>query len=314
MKRVFIFCALSSAVFGQIPGPPPVPPNKVVARVDGRDVTAADVKSALETMPQEFEGLYRQNPVLALQQLFMMKHLAAEADKRKLAEESPLKEQLEIARANMLAAAMLAYEQNNFTPTAGAVNEFYTRNLVSFQRAKIKAVSISFGEPIAANASAEERARADLEAKMGRKQRTEEEARARAAEALAKLKSGAEFAQVVAEYSDDAASKAAAGDAGFILPDGPQPEAFRKAVFALKPGEMSEPLRQPGALVIVRLEEISAQPKADVELPIMQQLRQEHFKLWFDELSQRFQPAIQSPEFFIAPQPTGPPIPGLGPR
>jgi len=318
MKRVLVVCALCAAVYGQtpgqIPGLPPVPPNKVVARIDGRDITAADVKAALETMPPEFGNLYQQNPTVALQQMFLMKYLASEADKKKLAEESPLKEQLETARANMLAAAMLAYEQNHFLPTPDAVNEFYTRNLARFQRAKVKAVSISFGEPTSAGASLEERARAELERKMGKVQRTEEEARARAAEALAKLKGGADFAQVAAEYSDDAASKAVGGDFGFIMQDGPQPEAFKKSVFALKPGEISEPLRQPGAMVIVRLEEISPQPKGDVELPILQQLRQEHFKQWFDELSKRFQPAIQSPEFFVAPRPTGPQLPGPGAR
>jgi peptidyl-prolyl cis-trans isomerase C len=319
MKRVLVFCALCAALCGQVPtllqvAPNQVAPNKVVAKIDGKDITAADVKAALETMPQEFTNLYQQNPTVALQQMFLMKYLSDEADKRKLAEESPLREQLAAARANMMAAAMLGYEQNHFTPAPDAVTDYYTRNLALFEQAKIKAVSISFGAPTAAGASPMERAKAEMETNLGRTQRTEDDARKRAAEALAKLKGGADFAQVAAEYSDDATSKAAGGDFGFVTHEGPQPEDFKKAVFALKPGEISDLVRQPGAILIVRLESMSTQPKGDVELAIIQQLRQDHFKQWFGELSQRFQLSIQSPEFFATPRPTGPQMPGVGPR
>lgn len=307
---------LSAAAFGQSPALPSpanqADPTKVVARIDGQDITGADVKAALETMPQEFTSLYQQNPLAALQQMYLMKHLASEAEKHKLPDESPLREQLAAARANMLAAAMLAYEQNHFTPSADAVTEYYTRNLARFEQARIKAVSIAFGAPLSSAATLEERARDELEKRLGRTTRNEEEARKRAQEALAKLKNGADFGDIVKEYSDDAASKAAGGDFGFVTHDGAQPEEFKKAVFALKPGDISAPLRQAGAIVIVRLESMSAQSRNDVELPIMQQLRQDHFKQWFDELSRRFQPAVQSPEFFTAPRPAGPQMPGLG--
>lgn len=305
---------MGAALYAQMPGGAPVPPNKVVARIDGRDITAADVQSAIATMPQEFGNLYQQNPTLALQQLFMMKYLAGEAEKKKLADESPLKEQLEANRANMMAAAMLAYEQNHFNPTADAVTAYYAKNLARFQSARLKVISITFGAPLAGNASAEEKARAELIAKMGIKQRTEEEAKARGMEALAKLKAGTEFEKVLAEYSDDPTSKTKGGDYDPVTQDSSQPEAFKKAVFALKPGEYSEPLRLPGAIIVARLESIAPQPKSEVELNIIQQLRQDHFGQWMNEMSQRFQPAVQAPEFFMNVRPSGPQMPGLGPR
>ncbi|MEQ1885849.1 MAG: peptidylprolyl isomerase [Bryobacteraceae bacterium] len=314
MKRIVLLLALSAALYAQLPGGSSVPPNKVVARVDGKDITAADIQSALANMPQEFGNLYQQNPTMALQQLFMMRYLSSEAEKKKLAEESPLKEQLEAARSNMLAAAMLSYEQNHFTPTVDAVTAYYNANLARFQAANLKVISISFGAPIAANASPEEKARAELIAKMGMKQRTEEEARTLATEALAKLKAGTEFATVLAEYSDDPTTKTKGGDYGPVTSDGSQPEAFKKAIFALKAGDFSEPLRLPGAMIVAHVESIAPQPKSAVELTIVQQLRQDHFGQWVKEMSQRFQPAIQAPEFFVNPRPSGPQMPGLAPR
>lgn len=324
MKRVLvpfvILCGVSGTLFAQFPGQmpaasgPTTPPDKAVARIDGHDITALDVQRSLANMPQEFTNLYQQNPTLALQQMYIMRYLASEADKKKLAEESPLKEQIEAARANMLAAAMLAYEQNHFNPTAQAIDDYYLHNPARFQQAKIKAISISFGAPTNAAASFEERARAELEKQLGKTQRTEDEARARANEVMAKLKAGADFAQLVKEYSDDEASKANAGDFGFVRADGPQPEAYKKAILALAPGQVSEPLRLPGSIIIARMEGMGARPKLEVYEPIIQQLRQEHFNQWIGEISTRFQPAILAPEFFPAARPQGMPAPGTPQR
>ena len=51
-------------------------------------------------MPDEFVQLFQQNPKYAVQQLFMLRYLSEEAEKAKLGEQSPLKEQLAFLRAN----------------------------------------------------------------------------------------------------------------------------------------------------------------------------------------------------------------------
>ena len=52
----------------------------------------------------------------------------------------------------------------------------------------------------------------------------------------------------------------------------------------------------------------------EVYEPIIQQLRQEHFNQWINEVSTRFQPAILAPEFFPAGRPQGMPMPGAPQR
>lgn len=70
--------------------------------------------------------------------------------------------------------------------------------------------------------------------------RTKEEARKRAAEVLAKVKKGGDFAALAKEYTDEAAGKDRGGalpkfgrSSGFVQP-------FKDAAFALKPGQVSD--------------------------------------------------------------------------
>ena len=63
------------------------------------------------------------------------------------------------------------------------------------------------------------------------------------AEAIeAKLKGGANFASLARQYSIDSGSKAQGGDLGFF-PRGRMVPAFEAAAFALKPGEISSPVK-----------------------------------------------------------------------
>ena len=86
---------------------------------------------------------------------------------------------------------------------------------------------------------------------------------------VTQLRGGADFAKLAEQYSEDAASKAAGGDFGVIKASSDYPAELKSAVFALKPGEISEPIRQPTAFYIVRLEEKGPQPVDEIREPIV---------------------------------------------
>jgi peptidyl-prolyl cis-trans isomerase D len=85
----------------------------------------------------------------------------------------------------------------------------------------------------------------------------EEAARAAAQSVLARVRGGEDFAAVAAEVSDDAGTRAQGGDLGWLGRD-TFPGAFGDALFALEPGEVSEPVRSEFGFHIIRLDEVRA--------------------------------------------------------
>jgi parvulin-like peptidyl-prolyl isomerase len=60
------------------------------------------------------------------------------------------------------------------------------------------------------------------------------------------------------------------------------PEAILKAAFALKQGEISEPVEQPGGFYLLRADEVTVQPLEKVHDDLFNQLRQEHYAKWLE--------------------------------
>ena len=113
---------LCTNVSAQAPAAPQtdVPDDAVVAKVDGMPVTAGEIRKSLMIMPNEFVQLFNQNPKYAVQQLFMLRYLSEEAERTKLGDESPMKEQLAFLRANAMASAMVSHEHNFYPVTERA--------------------------------------------------------------------------------------------------------------------------------------------------------------------------------------------------
>ncbi len=69
-----------------------------------------------------------------------------------------------------------------------------------------------------------------------------------------KIKQGGNFASLAAKYSDDEGTAWKGGDLGYFTTGMMLPE-FEKAVFALKPGEVSDVVRTDFGYHIIQLED-----------------------------------------------------------
>ena len=318
MKPFVLTVAFVQLIGAQTAPPGPVRSDPVVAVVDGKDVTAEDVRKMAETSPPSFAQSFQKDSVQAVEAYFLMRYLGEEGKKLRLDEESPLKEQLEVLRINAFAEAYFNHELNAYTPTTEEIEGYYAKNQMRYQQVRIGGIKVSFltGATVgmSPDAVAEAARRALLEA-HGVGNRSEAEARELAENVGKRLRDGEDLRALVDACSDDSESKAKGGDFGVVTATSNVQEDWKRAVLALKAGEVSDPILQPGAFYVVRVENKSAQPISEVRESIFEELRQAHIGGLLNSLRKRFHPEVKDPTFFARPGgPVPPPVPPAIPK
>lgn len=200
-------------------------PAKVLATVNGKDITVGDVDQAAGDLDPQFARLpAEQRRLAALAALIDIKAMSAEAEKEKLDQTDEFKARLAFLRERALH------------------NEYFKDAIVDkISDADIRA---RYDKEIAAMPpQVEVRARHILV-------KTKEEAEA----IIKKLAGGAKFEDLAKESSTDG-SAANGGDLGYFTEGQMVPE-FEKAAFALKPGEYTkEPVQTQFGFHVIQLED-----------------------------------------------------------
>jgi len=312
-KQILISASVSISLYAQAPA---ADPQKVVATIAGKDITVADVQKMTAMFSAQDLQQYQQNPQFILSQFFLFLHLAEEGDKLKLLEKSPYKEQYEGLKLQLERNARINEENNTFPVSPEMIDKYYQEHSAQYEQAKIKVIYIAYAgqETPKGTDPASVAAAARAAVAVGLSKRSEADARTLAADIVKQLRGGADFVKLVAQYSEDAASKAAGGDFGLVKAVGEYPAELKTAVFALKPGEISEPIRQPTAYYIVRLEEKGSQPVDEVREKIIQTIRNDHMNQWMKDMNASYQAVIKDPEFFKTSAPAVPPALAPNPK
>jgi peptidyl-prolyl cis-trans isomerase C len=290
---LFLFTAAvwAQSLAPQAPAPAPSPqavsPDTVVATFDdGRKLTAGELNSFLAAMPPNMQQAALRDRRAFVQQFALMHRLSEMAEKAKLDQQSPTREGLAFNRMYLLMNAQLHEVLTTINVPPAEVQSFYDANKQRFTQVKVKAIYIPFSaDPSAAGATE-------------RKRLTEAEAQAKIANLRAAIVAGANFVKLVKDNSGDPTSAAKDGDFGTLRSTDNLPDAIRTAVFALKAGEVSEPVKQPNGFYLFRAEEVAAQPFAEVQEEILNELKQGHFKQWMDEVNRGLNLKIQNEAFF----------------
>ena len=272
--------------------PAPANPDAVVATVNGKPITAAEMTAILSVSPPEAQKTFLSDPKRFLDQLGLMRALEAMAVKDKLDQQSPLKETLELQRMQALAQAQVTAMANTIPVLADDQKKFYDANHDQFTQAKVKMLFVSFQS--SAPAQTDPKAKKIL---------TEPEAKAKIEKLLVDLRANhADFVKLVKEHSDDAESVARDGDFGqpIATSDKAIPPEISKAIFALKPGQVSDPVRQKTGYYLFRLDELGTQPFEQVRDDIFMQIRQARFNEWMDQTKKSVTVKIENEDFFKA--------------
>lgn len=114
------------------------------------------------------------------------------------------------------------------------------------------------------------------------------------------LKNGADFAALAKANSDDAGSKAAGGEIGWLR-RGQMPDSFEKALWSLKAGETSKPVETEFGWHLIHVDEIKAPTArpfddAEVQSELVELYRNRERQQHFQEVSEKFeQLAFENP-------------------
>jgi peptidyl-prolyl cis-trans isomerase D len=119
---------------------------------------------------------------------------------------------------------------------------------------------------------------------------------AKAQSVLKELRAGGDFAALAKKYSQDPGSARQGGDLGWAL-RGAYVQAFADKLFAMKPGELSEPVKTQFGYHIIRLEEVQAEhgkTLADARAQIEGDYRRERASDIFGDRQERLQQKIET--------------------
>jgi peptidyl-prolyl cis-trans isomerase C len=270
----------------------PITPTTVVLEANGKKYTAAEIDKLVESLPPQYQQAAKTNP-LALSQVFLIKRLVDDAEKAGLDKQSPYKEQLDYNRMQLLATAEMNTYGNKLAVPPEDQEKYYQANPNKFRQAKVRVIYLTFNPT------------PDKTGSDGKKLRTEAEAKAKIEDLRKQIDGGADFGKLARENSDDKTSAAKDGDFGIMKQSSTYPEAIKAAVFGLKAGEVSQPVRQPNGFYLIRVDEIVTQPFKDVSSEIFQQIKQERLNEYIKGLQTQYQVKVENPAYFspqAAPQ------------
>lgn len=275
----------------ETPPPAPVTPATVVAEVGDKKLTAGEVDQLFAGLPPQYQQNARMNPARTLMQILLFRYLADEAEKANLDKRPDLKATLEFQRMAILYQAEINEYKDKIPVSREDQDKMYQENPDRFKQVKVKVIHLSFS------------ATPDKPGPDGKKMMSEAEAKAEADELRKQILAGEDFGKLARENSDDKSSSAKDGDFGTISHNSPYPEAVKKAVFALKEGEVSQPVKQANGFYLIRADSIVMQPFGDVRPQIIEELKQTRFTDWMKSLETRFTVKVENPAYFAPKRP-----------
>ena len=221
--RLIVASALfaTAAAWGQPPQDAPV------ATVNGKKMTASEIDAFVTALPEAMQTNFHRDPKEFVRQYAMMQLLSEQSAQRKLDQQSPYKERLAYTRMQILVQCMMDDANKNFFISAEDQRKAYEERKAKYSQARLKAIYIAFSTGLVKPAD-----------EKTKKLPTEAEARAKAEALYKQLQSGADFAKLVKENSDDPTSAAKEGDFVIIKQSDGMAEEIKSTIFALKEGEV----------------------------------------------------------------------------
>jgi hypothetical protein len=257
--KALILLTVSVCLFAQEATNTEIAPDAVVAVVNGRKVTAEEIRKLAAALPGPIQKAFIDDP-----KQFMKEHAwylvqSAWALKEGLHERSPWKESLDFQRTMTLVQAAWNEAHTNVLVLPEQQKAHYDKNQAKYREVKAKLIYLPFSGST-----------------------PEDEVKTKAEKIVKEARGGADFVKLVQEYSQDSASKAQNGDMGLSIRSTTKqiPEPMRNAILALQPGQVSDPIRHQNGYYVFRAESAGVLPFEKVKDEIYVELKDIGFNEW----------------------------------
>jgi peptidyl-prolyl cis-trans isomerase C len=263
---------------------PNVPPDRVVLTVGDIKLTAAQFDQLIDILPEQMKvsarGAGRKQFGDNLVRVLV---LAQEGHRRGLDQTPAYKLQSKFQLDNYLAGQTFTQMGKETKVSDADARKYYQEHQQEWDGVTARHILIRFqGSPVPV--------------RTGQKDLTDAEALAKAQDIRKRIVAGEDFATIAKAESDDAGSGANGGELG-TFHHGQMVPAFDAAAFALKPGEISEPVKTQFGYHIIKVEKRETKTFEDVRAEIERRMAPEESQKTLEEMVKKSNPVFD-PEFF----------------
>jgi len=263
-----------------------MPLETVIATIDGKKLTYGELESYLDALGPEKKAAALASRHDLIRQYALQKRLVDLAEKDKLDQISPYKEALELSRRIVLIEAEINYKTLHLAVTPDEQQKYYDTHKDRYTEVKLQTVYLGFTSD-------------EVAKENPKKYRNAAQTKALAMKIRSGIKTQADFIKAVAEYSEDESSKARNGEFGVVHASDTVPsEDVKKIIFALKSGEISEPVLQQNGFYLFRADTLGLRPYADVKDDIYTELKDKASREWMDGLQKSLSVKEENQQFF----------------
>ena len=288
----------TAAVAQTTPKPPATPAAPATAQTvsDPVIVSAGEIaihqkefENAIKTLPAEYQS-YAMGPGKKqfADDYLRMKLLAAKGMKEGLANDPEVVNQLSLLRENLVANAEIARLEKSIKVSDEDLKKAYDANVKDYEQVTARHILIAFkGSPAA---------------QPGKKELTEEEAKAKAEDLRKQIVAGADFAELAKKESDDTGSGSRGGDLGAFGPNQMVPE-FEQAAFAAKVGEVTPVVRTQYGYHVIKVEKHDSTPFDQVKATLERAEAKKRLQDQLDALKAEAKPVYNDTYFAVPAAP-----------
>ncbi|MCX7602976.1 MAG: peptidylprolyl isomerase [Bryobacteraceae bacterium] len=277
-------CLCAPAASQQPPAPADDP---VVVIVEGRPWRRGELEEMIRRLPPNVAQNFFADRRNFLVQFALVQRLASMAEKEGVHEQEPHRTRIEYQRSLYLAQAEMELAASRIFVRPEEQQQYFEQHKQEFSRARVRVIYVSFND----NPPPPK----DPKAK---RPRTSAEAEKLARELVAKARGGADFGTLARQFSDDEETKGKGGEFRPVKPnDQNLPPEIRTAIFSLRPGQVSDPVRQTGGFWIFRLEDYIVPAFNDVQGEIYETIREARFREWIEGVQKSLQIEVKDESY-----------------